>query len=118
MERPFTLINDGDGEFAYIDQDGVSHTSPSQWLFTGIMGGCGCGSSEEFADEALKLLNNFALPHDKRNMDAYSDRFTELLAHWLDSAGLIEHGSNIGGSWLSEKGQQVHDAIKKLAPLT
>lgn len=37
----------------------------------------------------------------------------ELFAHWFDSAGLLEHGSSLAGSWLTPKGEQI---VKCLCP--
>lgn len=33
--------------------------------------------------------------------------------YFLDSKGLLEHGGNCSGSWLTEKGQQVLDALNR-----
>ena len=44
----------------YIDQNGLSWNSPEEWVWSGILGGCGCGSSEEFGKKSVKLLKHFA----------------------------------------------------------
>lgn len=100
-----------DAEYPYLDQNGVSHTSPEAWFWIEILGGCGCGSSEEFAGRAVALLRHFGTEWDDRK--GYpDDEFSELLAHWFDSHDLIEHGSSIGGSWLSNKGQAILNVIE------
>lgn len=101
------------GEFDYTDQDGVSWDNPYQWLW-GFLGGCGCGSADDFAKEAYKLLDFFATTHIERKWSVYDDRFFELMAHWFDEAELIEHGTSVGSSWLSEKGEQIYKQIKEL----
>lgn len=68
------------------------------------MNGCGCGSDNE--TDAWEVFKRF---HDRTDdrWEMYNDgmRHLEVLAHWMDSLGLIEHGSSIAGSWLSEDGE-------------
>lgn len=107
---------DDSGEFDYIDQDGVSHNNPAEWLWS-FLGGCGCGSSQYFAERSVKLLEYFATDHLARNtaeVNPYENEVDELLAHWMDSVGLLEHGTSVSSSWLTEKGQQIHESITKL----
>ena len=57
----YTLIKEEKGgDFTYLDQNGVSNRTPQEWLFGGILGGCGCGSSEHFAQKAWEVLSFFA----------------------------------------------------------
>ena len=107
----YNLQQENDG---YIDQDGVYYDEPEEWLWYGILGGCGCGSANSFSLDAFKLLTLFATPHEQRGWSIWDDRFYELLAHWLDSCELIEHGTNIAGSWLTDKGKQVYEAINRI----
>lgn len=102
------------GNYDYIDQDGVSHNSPNGWLWD-FLGGCGCGSSEQLESRARKIFDNFATKHMSREFSIYDDLTNETLAHWMDSVGLLEHGSGIAGSGLSEKGEQVHESLKLLS---
>jgi hypothetical protein len=111
-----SLTKDEDG--GYLDQDGCSYDTPADWLWMGILGGCGCGSANKFADKSLKLLNHFATPYEQRTLPIWDDGWYELLAHWFDSLELIEHGGNIYGSWLTEKGQQIYDMITKALEVT
>lgn len=107
----------GDGKFDYIDQDGISWDSPKGWLWIGVLGGCGCGSTEELEDLAFSLLEDFSYSGDdwdKRKLNIYDDLALEVLAHWMDDAGLTEHGTSISGSWLTDKGEQVYKTIKEL----
>lgn len=103
-----SLTHRGDG---WEDQDGVFHEGPHQWLFVSILGGCGCGSSETFALEAVRLLREFGMDISARAIKVYDDRFHELMAHWFDSADLIEHGTSIAYPWLTQKGKEVLAAI-------
>lgn len=97
----------------YIDQDGVSWSSIESWFFTGVLGGCGCGPSDELGKRAIKVLENFASDDWENRFSVYDNEADEVLAHWMDSKDLIEHGSSISGSWLTEKGKNVFEVIKK-----
>jgi hypothetical protein len=113
----YSLIKENKSdEFDYIDQNGTSYDSPQQWLWS-ILGGCGCGSSDELAERAVKVLKLFTTEHMERSWSIYDDPTNEVIAHWMDSKGLIEHGTGIGGSWLTDKGKEIYEAIKKLEDL-
>lgn len=112
--KKWWLKKDGLGEFSYIDQDGVSHDMPETWLWS-ILGGCGCGSSDHLSDRAWEVLSHFGEEIKERDFNfIYDNELNETLAHWLDSFELIEHGSGIAGSWLTEKGKEVYQSITKL----
>jgi hypothetical protein len=58
------------------------------------------------------------LPWKELNVDVdfdwfYKNKEFEVIAHWFNSKELIEHGSGIGGSWLTDYGYQVYNTIKK-----
>jgi hypothetical protein len=110
-EKQYFLTKKNDGWMDFIDQDGVSHDCPEEWFWIAILGGCGCGSSEEFANKAVELLTYFS--SDDKDYHTL-DNFTELMAHWFHGADLIEHGSNIRGSWLTDKGKQILGIINEL----
>ena len=98
----------------FVDQEGVSYESPENWLWVGILGGCGCGSSDQLAKKAWKLLEHFATDHALRNLDIYTDDSYEILAHWMAKENLTEHGGSVGGSWLSPKVKQIYTIIAEL----
>lgn len=101
-------------DYPFIDNDGVSHPSLEAWLFTGLLGGCGCGSSENFGTLALAILKHFGTPHGERNLSVYDKPEYELMAHWFESNGWIEHGTSVGGAWLTDKGKEILDTVNKL----
>jgi len=90
--------------------------SNKEFLWIYVLGGCGCGSPEKIENKLWEVFENFALSlddWDKRDSDVYEQLDKEILAHWLDSKGLIEHGSSIGGSWLSETGKELYKMFKE-----
>ena len=110
----YLLKKDPDSSSNYLDEKGVSWESPLSWLWSGILGGCGCGKSETFARQAWKVLDLFATEHKNRNWSVYDKHKYEILANWMDSKDLIEHGTSIAGSWLTEYGYEVYKTIKVL----
>lgn len=93
--------------------DGVSYDDAADYLWVGVLGGCGCGSADLLADKAVAVLKNFELePTDPSRFYVGENVTNELLAHWLDSKGLLEHGGSVSGSWLTDKGKEVLQLIK------
>lgn len=84
------------------------------WLFCDL-GFCGCGDPEaalEFLRDTLNLLNK---EFDER-WDGMQKRFPDGPMSWtylymLDDKGLTEHGSNIRGCWLTDKGKDILSAL-------
>lgn len=76
---------------------------------------CGCGNPDEAAAELLRLLELCPLYDHRTEFEALfpSSGMGYLVLYTLDHFDLIEHGGNVGGSWLTEKGQQVRDALRR-----
>lgn len=96
-----------------------------------LLGLCGCGDPERLiliardACDALHERSEAAIRNDSDGWDLHERRLIDLLEvpdyeqglpqapwardlvmNWLDQAGLLEHGSNIRGSWLTDKGKR------------
>lgn len=107
------------------------------WVFDGL-GFCGCGDPEGALDFMRSVLLVIRKRHDEnddgdqdtwtRNSEALDQLIgmkrgaplgstTNAMAwtylYFLDSKGLLEHGGNCSGSWLTEKGDEVLDALLK-----
>lgn len=102
----------------YIDENGCYWETPLSWFWVGVLGGC--GNSGVLSQRAFKLLENFSLRGEDFNarFNVYNKAGDEILAHWFDSAGLTEHGSGIGSSWLTERGERVYKNIVELSKLS
>ena len=97
----------------YEAPDGCWYDSPAEYIWIGILGGCGCGSGD-LPDRAVEVLKNFGREHlSKERWSVYDDPTNEVLAHWLDSKELIEHGGSIGGSWLTDKGKELLKLVEE-----
>lgn len=68
-------------------------------------GCCGCGSPETYYEAARDLLVHFST-QDRPWDWIYSDRFRYFAANALDHLGLIEHGTSLAGSWVTQSGQE------------
>lgn len=97
------------------------------WILSPVgLGFCGCGQ----LDMALRLLRDVLTEIGKRGDD--EDVWRQSVAtvdvmlaaethpglyysylYWLDSKGLIEHGSGVGGSWLTEDGSDLLAALDR-----
>jgi hypothetical protein len=85
---------------------------------------CGCGSPEDAlkpVQKILRILNEYRkfkgtaeeAYNEKCKMferefgvnSIYDNELLLCLAYTLDAAGLTEHGSSIGGAWISDEGE-------------
>lgn len=110
-EKTLTKISD-DEKYGYIDESGCSWNSPEEWLWLEILGGCGCGSGDEIEKIVFNVLELFATEFNERAWSVYDDLKYEIIAHWMEHKGLLEHGSSVGASWLSEEGKRIYKIIK------
>lgn len=66
-------------------------------------------------DSVMALQRSFGLPLDK---DGYLNHLAGMfLLYMLDHLELIEHGGNVIGGWLSEKGRRAIDLYTQLESL-
>lgn len=78
---------------------------------------CGCGNP----DDALRLVHGLlrAAPfyENQSRVDELlpTSGIQMLVLGALDKAELIEHGSSIGGSWLTDRGRATLDALELVA---
>jgi hypothetical protein len=99
------------------DAKNCGHNGRENFLWIYVLGGCGCGSADDLAELAWKTLDHFATDIGKREYNLiYDNNAMEVIAHWMDSLGLIEHGTSIAGSWLTEEGKALYDIVKDLEP--
>lgn len=92
-------------------QTRTSTHADQHWLYAVIFDDlrfCGCGRPEDRLDLVVEML--CACPWYEGAWEGFSERLTsagfEFIADQLTAAELIEHGSSVGGSWLTEKGQR------------
>lgn len=106
------------GDHDYLGHDGCNYDSPEDYVWIAVLGGCGCGYAAHYGELAVKLLGYFNTPHMERDRNFWKeDEFEkELMAHWLDNKELLEHGTGVGGSWLSKDGEQLLEVITKATP--
>src|SRR5574338_997566 len=105
------------------------------WVFNEL-GFCGCGDPEASLDLLRSVLLAIRKRHDENQIEECdadsqarwsrnSEGLRKLIGmddnapmawtylYFLDSKGLLEHGGNCSGSWLTERGEQILDALLK-----
>ena len=94
------------------------------------LGLCGCGCPEETYEVIRKILN---IQSSNAKWETKQKQFSELcnadmdnanysgliqfVLYVLDNKGFLEHGSSIGGSWLTEKGKIYLDLLNALSEI-
>lgn len=83
-------------------------------MFLSETGWCGCGLPEETYRTLLFMLE---WCKDHQPLESLRERITDEGArYWLlydlDRLGLTQHGGSVDGSWLSEKGRAVMEALR------
>jgi len=105
-----------------------------------VLNWCGCGTPEEANKQVVKYLNLIDIPwRDKydnalENLKDFNRKYAEYkelckkyfdceeiydnplllcLAYTMDAAGFSEHGSSIGGAWITSRGKIYRYAIMK-----
>lgn len=84
-------------------------------LFLDGAWGCLCGSPQTACAALLKLLRLHPLYEHHREFEAWvpDEGVQHLLLYTIDKLGLTEHGTSIGGQWLTGKGVAVRDALAR-----
>ena len=93
----------------YLDPDGTTWNSYESSITIGLCGLCGCGR-ESIKDDLIAIIRD-----TDEIVKIPDDPYHELLLHVLDHADLLEHGTSIRGSWLSEKGRAVQGELRRRA---
>ena len=104
------LKKQDNSEFPYIDKDGVSHPSKKAFLQQEVFGFCGCGNPDEamiFIHNVLQLINQEKGWGNEMQCLIPSEGVYYFVLYTLDDKKLTEHGTSIGGSWLTPKGKEV-----------
>ena len=75
------------------------------------LGICGCGCP----DETYKAVHDMLIAF-KNHADAIGDNpYKYFMAYALDRLKFIEHGTSIIGSWLTDKGKELLEALTDFA---
>lgn len=99
-----------DGSF--VDENGTTWDCELDYLLTGVLGFCGCGSPEDVGEYVRAMLLRHVKQTDSENFScwertSYEDMPTMFFLYWADDNGYIEHGSTIRCSWMTPKGDSL-----------
>tara|TARA_R110000868_G_scaffold268789_2_gene527987 strand:+ start:4729 stop:5091 length:363 start_codon:yes stop_codon:yes gene_type:complete len=93
-------VND---EYKYIDEDGTSWKSKSDYLQINILDFCGCGNG----NEVMRYIQDHLINLENQEWGSYEDIPTMFLLYWLNHKGFSEHGTTVRCSWLTDLGKEL-----------
>lgn len=109
------LKNVDDSEYPYLDENGVSHRSKKRYLQIEVLGFCGCGDPDSamlLVRDILKLIKEEKEYSEEITKALPTDGVYYFVLYMLCDRGLIEHGSIVCRSWLTDKGEEVLSDIE------
>lgn len=74
---------------------------------------CGCGDPEEILEVIYTLWKNDDYKKRENMFGKLSYGVYTFIFNVLDNLEYMEHGSSIGGAWLTEKGKMVYTSLDK-----
>lgn len=98
-----------DGDY-YVDKDGVYYQDVES-LIMGQFNFCGCGNPNDCIDYIKRMLE---YQDSKVCPFSSDDNQSMFFLYWADSAGLLEHGTSVRGSWVTSDGMEFIEIVNKL----
>ncbi len=106
-----------------VGPDGCHYENEHHVLHYAVLHLCGCGQPEEAFNLCRDVLDCFDRREARKGGDEWIDAeaaVTEIIktrpeitahviSHLLTHFDLLEHGSSVGGSWLTTRGERVVD---------
>jgi hypothetical protein len=95
--------------------DGVSYET-AESVLGDVLGFCGCGDPESALEYVAKILQ---AAKEKKIYERWKELFNSegqgyFVLYTLDNKGVIEHGTSVGSSWLTQKGKELLEDIIEL----
>jgi hypothetical protein len=100
-----------ESDFPYKDENGVHWSSKKSYLQQEFLDFYGCGSPDAamvFIRDVLSLIKNgngWGNPEIEALLP--NEGIYHFVFYVLDHKGFIEHGTSIGGSWITDKGKEL-----------
>lgn len=98
---------------SFYDKDDLYYDDLQDAIWCGVFGFCECGCPDYEIERIVKILDILK----NRDIDELSELYKEsngyqIYLYILDNYGFTEHGHNIYGSWLTEKGEALRAALQ------
>lgn len=100
----------------FVDPSGAHYETEWEAYWGGALGMCACGCPEQGMVFVQKVLAT-CKRDSPQWVDAQSaiaklvrdepDVVAEILLHWLNSRGALDHGGTVGGSFLEPLGREI-----------
>lgn len=94
-------------QYPYIDEDGVSHESKTDYIKYEILHLCSCG----FPDLEMLYIRDFLQKLANKEWGDNKDMPYIFLCNWANNEGYADHGMNIANSLLTDKGRELLNDI-------
>jgi hypothetical protein len=99
-------------EKEFTAHDGCTYQSELDYIVTERLNMCGCGHPEETARWVLRFLKQYetdAVKHKLWEQFTHEESAQPLwfIAHQFTHMNYLEHGGNVGCSWLTELGRRL-----------
>lgn len=105
------LVYNKDTEM-FVDPEGTSWESKSDYLYMSILPSCGCGDPSSIGRYVKDMLLKHVKQTDSDDISCwdithYEDLPVMFFLSWATREGYIEHGTTIRCSWMTEKGNEL-----------
>lgn len=96
----------------HADFDGEEWDSFDDVILRGYLGVCGCGYPIDATNELYSILTK--IKDGKQRQCCVKTGASMLMLYFLDKTEIIEHGSSVGGAWLTKKGEGLLEALNNI----
>lgn len=100
----------------YNDENGFYYSNYRDYVFTELLDYCGC-YDQDLYDDIFKVLLAYDVEIGQSpyvtDLGIEPQKYAELILHDLNRIGLLEHGSAVRASWVTDEGREVIKKIKE-----
>ncbi len=104
----------------FIGPDGCHYETEWEARHIGVLGMCGCGWPETTYNFLREVIKQFDRRDKSKEWVNAESKVVEMvkanpeiaahaLIHFISDKEVIEHGSGVGGSWLTKSGEEIVD---------
>jgi len=100
----------------YLDEQGTTYFTEKDFLGSLLGFGCMCGNPDAVFDYVRDILRCVRdKDYDKQEVLAGSEGAMYFTLYHLDELGLIEHGTSVRYSWLTDEGKELLEDLETVS---